>query len=169
MTSVEWYTPAKYIEAAREVMGGIDLDPASCAQAQMTVKADCWFGPGSSCGEDGLTQEWRGNVWLNPPYGKTAGKSNAGRWIDKLLREYDAGRVDQAILLVNAQTAEQWFKPLWRFPLCFTDHRIKFVSPTGVRSQPTHGNVFVFVGVDDALFKRVFAQFGAVVRGRWVG
>jgi hypothetical protein len=35
----EWYTPARLVEAARAVLGTIDLDPTSCEVAQRLVKA----------------------------------------------------------------------------------------------------------------------------------
>jgi len=35
----EWYTPGEYIEAAREVLGRIDLNPASSEHARHSVKS----------------------------------------------------------------------------------------------------------------------------------
>jgi hypothetical protein len=49
---IEWQTPGPYIELARAVLGGIDLDPASSAAAQERVKATTIF----TQQDDGLTQ-----------------------------------------------------------------------------------------------------------------
>ena len=57
----EWYTPAEYIEAARQTMGGIDTDPASSELANRTVGATTYFDKIS----DGLMQKWTSNVWMN--------------------------------------------------------------------------------------------------------
>lgn len=70
--SEEWMTPTDVIEAARALMGGIDLDPASSAEANTRVKARRFYGPGpGSAGADGLSSSvgWKGRVFLNPPGG----------------------------------------------------------------------------------------------------
>jgi DNA N-6-adenine-methyltransferase (Dam). len=158
--SYEWYTPAVYVEAAREVLGEIDLDPASCPQAQQIVKAGWYY----TSVEDGLKQAWHGRVWLNPPYGTDENRdSNAGKWCAHLIAQYEAGKVEAAILLVNAVTERAWFQQLWAYPLCFTDHRIQFYTAEGQPKQPTHGNVFAYLGPDFKRFRQVFNQFGVIV------
>lgn len=165
--SNEWYTPEVYIQAALRVMGSIDLDPASCEKANVIVQADTFF----TEAENGILYNWYGNVWLNPPYGigiDRAGKqrSNQAIWSEKMLEQYDdgEGNINQGIMLVNAQTPEKWFAPLWNFPICFTDHRIKFVAADGKsKSQPTHGNAFVYFGYKRLTFADVFSRFGRII------
>ncbi len=67
----EWYTPPEIIELVRTVLGEIDLDPASCIEAQRTVMAKRFY----TKHNDGLCQKWLGRVFLNPPY------SNLVPWI----------------------------------------------------------------------------------------
>jgi hypothetical protein len=156
----EWYTPAPYIEAIHEVMGHIDLDPASSPIANRIVQATRFL----TLEEDGLRYSWFGRVFLNPPYGFEAGDSNQAIWTAYLLQQYQSGATKEAILLVNATPERKWFQPLWNYPVCFTDHRIRFYRPHGEAHQPTHGNAFVYLGKRDQHFINVFCRFGTVVR-----
>ena len=157
--SNDWYTPSPIVEAARALMGGIDLDPASCAQANEIVKAARFF----SIEEDGLSQDWRGRVWLNPPYGREGGESNQGRWSRKLIESFEAGDVSEAVLLVNSVTDRSWFWPFWERSICFVYKRIQFYAPDGRKPQPTHGNVLVYFGHNQIGFYKQFREFGQVL------
>jgi len=157
--SNEWYTPARYIEAARRVLGSIDLDPASNPFANRTVKATNFY----TQEDDGLQFNWHGNVWMNCPYGRDGGESNQGIWSARLIEQYRTGFVTAAVMLVNAVTDRTWFAPLWDFPICFTDHRIRFYDEDGEAGSPTHGNALVYLGEHKQLFAEEFHQFGPVV------
>ena len=149
----ERYTPAEYIESARAVMGGIDVDPASSDEANETIGAGTFY----TIHDDGLEHGWPGRVWLNPPYG-----GDQTPFIARLLKQFAAGVTTQAIILVNSHATDTaWFAPLWDHLLCFTNHRINFYGSPG--SGSTHGSVFVYMGPNAASFVREFAKWGYVV------
>jgi phage N-6-adenine-methyltransferase len=160
--SFEWYTPAKYVNAVRRVLGTIDLDPASSKIANQTVQATRYYDQES----DGLKQSWHGNVYHNPPYCKQGAISNQEIWTCKLIAEYNIGNVKQAILLVNAATETGWFQRLYAFPICFVKGRIHFNNPTGIVTGPTVGSAFVYFGLNIELFDQVFSAFGKVILPR---
>jgi len=157
--SNEWYTPPEYVEAARRVLDEIDLDPASCEEANAVVKARKYY----TAQDDGLQHDWPGRVWLNPPYGGLTAK-----FINKLVEQFKLGITQEAILLVNSHATDtDWFQPLWDFVLCFTNHRINFYGPGGQKGNgSTHGSVFVYLGPKQKVFAKEFSKFGAIVR-RW--
>jgi hypothetical protein len=97
----ELYTPAKYVEPARAVLGEIDLDPASCAVANETVRAAKFF----DVEDNGLTHEWRGRVWLNAPFSQPL----ISQFTEKMIKEFRDGRVTEAIMLVHNYTDTKWF------------------------------------------------------------
>ena len=100
----EWYTPTHILERVHNVMGGIDLDPASNPIANEYVKADKFF----TKEDNGLEQEWYGRVFINPPF--TADVIN--NFTDKLISEYENGNVTEAIILVESSNQPLWFSPL---------------------------------------------------------
>lgn len=155
--SEEWYSPPWVIDLARQVMGGIDCDPASNAIAQQWIQAATWYG----IKDDGLKQRWHGRTWLNPPYG-----GQIGQWTGKAIEAYESGDIEQAILLVRPAPGSAWFQQLAaKCASCVTDKRIRFIDANGVeQASPVHGNIFYFIGQEVERFREVFSEIGVVAR-----
>ena len=152
----EWYTPSEFIDAARTVMGGIDLDPASSEQANGIVGASEFYTQES----DGLMQKWHGRVWMNPPYAQDLIK----RFSEKLLSELQ--NIEQAIVLVNNATETEWFRRMLGAlsAVCFPTHRIKFMDLNGeANGAPLQGQAVLYLGMRADRFVTNFQQFGTVL------
>lgn len=160
-SSNEWYTPPDVITAVKQVLGYIDLDPASCETANRVVQAERYY----TREQNGLMYSWHGKVFCNPPYGKTdqGGASNLEAFTRYLVNEYLLGHVEEAILLIPTNTATSWFALLWQFPICFPTYRIRFYQETGEPSNGvSFGTCFVYLGSHNARFEEVFSKLGHV-------
>lgn len=150
----EWYTPEEYIQPFRDMVGGIDVDPASCEFANRQVKAKKFY----SIDQDGLTKTWKGNVWLNPPYGSGAVEP----FIDKLIQEIESGRVSHMAVLVNNATETKWFQRLLANvqAVCFLASRIKFLKPSAEKNSPLQGQVICYAGNEPGRFSEAYIEIG---------
>lgn len=154
----EWFTPPEFIAAARAVMGTIDLDPASTIEANTVVNAEAIF----TERDNGLDQEWYGNVWMNPPYAQPA----IGHFADKLIKEYLAERVEQACVLVNNATETKWWQTMGRYAnaVCFPSGRVRFWHPDKPSAAPLQGQSIIYLGEHIDKFDREFKPLGVVFR-----
>lgn len=153
----EWYTPAVFIAAARAVMGGIDLDPATSEIANKTVQADCIF----TAEDDGLSKDWPvTRIWMNPPYAQPL----MGQFASKYAQAIRDG--SEGVVLVNNATETGWFQEMAAecSAICFPKTRIRFLDPEGNPGAPLQGQAIIYSGPNPEAFCAEFAQFGLVVR-----
>jgi phage N-6-adenine-methyltransferase len=152
----EWSTPQQCLDAARAVMGGIDLDPATSLFAQSRVRAAKFF----TIEDDGLRQAWQGRVWLNPPYGP-----QITHFVSKLVREVKKGNVTAAIVLTHNNTDTEWFHKAANAcaAICFGRGRVQFDQSNGRVRTATQGQAFFYFGTNVEAFQKVFGAIGFIV------
>ena len=135
-----WYTPLWIIDLAKQVMGGIALDPASCAEANEVVKADFIY----NIHDDGLALPWlAGTVFCNPPYGKG---DVTGKWWRKMWTEYEAGNFAQGMFLANATMETKWMQhALGHCVVLLIAGRVKFWKPGLATRNGQLGSALVYL------------------------
>ncbi len=154
----DYFTPIEIVNAAREAMGGIDLDAASHWMANREHKIPDWFHTGRSAFEN----RWYGRVWLNPPYGDNE------PWFREIERYVRAGDVEQLCMI----------SPMWAFHTRLAEPILKLSSglvlliptpkfwgnadPSKVGKNHPHG--ILYIGDRVTEFRTAFAPFGAAVR-----
>lgn len=133
-TTHDWLTPPGLLEA----LGPFDLDPCASqhqpwrtAAAQFTIE------------DDGLSREWHGRVWCNPPYGPHA---------EKFLKRMAAHGNGIALIFARTETRafQEW---CWKKAdaMLFIAGRIKFHLPGGSAAGPAGApSVLVAYGSQNA-------------------
>ena len=112
----EWLTPPEVIGA----LGPFDLDPCAPIHRPWPTASEHY-----TIADNGLTKEWHGFTWVNPPY------STASKWLAKLSAHGDG------IALLFARTETQlFFRHVWPHAtaLLFLEGRLHFHYANGRRA-----------------------------------
>jgi hypothetical protein len=157
-----WYTPLYIIEMVKEVLGEIDLDPASEEKANEVIGAREFYT------RNALNETWVANkVFLNPPGTKIGNQSQSALFWEKLVYHFDRGHIGEAVFMafsaeLLAVSQKYGPKSLLDFTICIPKNRIRFVDPLSPgKLAPSHSNVIVYLGDNIDKFKQVFSGIGA--------
>jgi len=131
MKSDVWLTPPEIIKA----LGLFDLDPC-CPPVMPWTTANIMLHQGS------VPRDWRGRVWLNPPYSR-----EASAWLQRLASH------GKGTALIFARTETTWFrKCVWEKAngILFLNGRIHFYLQNGTRAKANAGAPSCLVSYGDS-------------------
>lgn len=149
----EWYTPAYIFDALGETF---DLDVAAPTEGPLHIPAQTYLSPDLS----GLTQAWRGFVWMNPPFG---GRNGLVPWLDRFFSHGDG------IALTPDRTSAPWWQDANRKAdaTLFIAGKVKFIRPDGSEGRsPGTGTTLFAAGerARRALHRAQAAGLGATMQ-----
>lgn len=153
MKNDEWLTPPEWIEA----LGGwqsFALDPCAPVVRPWPTAIHHFTKL-----HDGLRLEWRGRVWMNPPFGRDAAK-----WMARLVRH------GNGVALIPARTETRMFyESVWgvAHAVCFVKGRPHFHYVDGRRAPANSGAPIALVAYGELNVAALLrSQLGHVVVAR---
>jgi phage N-6-adenine-methyltransferase len=140
-----WATPQNLFDELNEEFN-FTLDV--CA-SDWNHKCDKYF----TINDDGLSQEWTGTCWMNPPYGREMIK-----WLEKA--KYEADYFDvTTVCLIPARTNTSWWHKL-----CIKSTEIRFVLGRPKFGGAKHGLPFPLAIV---IFSKNEGEYCKVATYNW--
>jgi hypothetical protein len=127
----EWYTPPWIFDAL-----GLEFDMDVASPGADVVP---WIPAKRHITERSLEAEWRGLLWMNPPFGA---RNGVVPWMSRFA-EHDG------ITIVPNRTGADWWQDFARRAdgLLFVRGKVKFIRPDGTTGDsPGYGNVFMAFG-----------------------
>ena len=128
--SDEWFTPRFVFDALGTAF---DLDVAAPVNGGDHVPAALRY-----C-RRGLTEEWFGFVWMNPPFG---GRNSLAPWMARFFAH------GNGIALTPDRTSAPWFQQAWRrADMVLFTRKIRFLRPDGTEGKsPSNGTALWAAG-----------------------
>lgn len=130
--SDDWYTPPEIFAALGLTF---DLDPCSPGPGHWVPARRIY-----TKADDGMAQDWRGSVFMNPPFG---GRYGHLPWLSRFL---DHGN---GIAIVRAYTSSDWWHAYLprAWAILFPKGKTKFIRPDGsIGKAPGHGVALIGMG-----------------------
>lgn len=166
-----WQTPPEVFDALEAEFGPFNLDPAGAHTSYVATKVNAYcteegtwrmtdLGPQMLTPTHGLSHEWAGRVFVNPPYKRVE------EWVAMGARSATQGAL--VVMLLIPSTDARWFhkyvwdkrlhRPREGVELRFLEGRIRFLHPDPEKREtdfkglrPISGNMLVIFHPSEAL------------------